>query len=532
MLFNSYEFILLFLPLALTVFFVLGKKGFQEYAIIWLVCASLFYYGWWNPSYLWLIIGSILFNYTIGRLLSEKNNSFFCHNITSKSLLTLGVAGNLFLLGYFKYTNFFIDNVNFILETNFYLEKIILPLAISFFTFQQVTFLIDSYKGLTREYSFSHYCLFVTFFPQLIAGPIVHHQEMLPQFAKKDVYKISYENLSIGLTIFFIGLFKKIVVADGIAIYAARVFGAVENNITLTLFEAWGGALAYTFQLYFDFSGYSDMAIGLARMFGILLPLNFHSPYKANNIIEFWRRWHITLSRFLRDYLYIPLGGNRKGHARRYINIFITMVIGGFWHGASWTFVAWGMLHGLYLIINHWFHMIKRFLGYDLSQSTLFGKGLARFITFSCVVIGWVFFRSQNIECANNMLQSMFGLNGVALPQAFLVYLNNMFGIGDLLDSMSWIEFRPNQLEYLPGKKLIHMFVLLLIVFCLPNTQEYMHKFNPAFEIYKGEIKSSKYRLFQFRFSAVSALLLAFVALLSLLAIQTINKAEFLYYDF
>ena len=292
MLFNSYTFIFLFLPTVLLGFHLIGKQGHHRVAIAWLVGASLFFYGWWNPAYLGLMLVSIFFNYGIGVSLGGAPKQ-----PNKKPILIFGVIVNLGLLAYFKYANFFVDNLNNIAGTDIVLEQIILPLAISFFTFQQIAYLVDAWRGETKEYNFLHYCLFVTFFPQLIAGPIVHHKEMLPQFAKDVVYKLRSKHLAIGLTIFAIGLFKKVVLADGISVYASPVFDAAEAGVVLTFFEAWGGSLAYTFQLYFDFSGYSDMAIGIARMFGIRLPLNFNSPYKATSIIDFWRKWHITLSR-------------------------------------------------------------------------------------------------------------------------------------------------------------------------------------------------------------------------------------------
>lgn len=320
----------------------------------WLILSSLFFYGWWNPAYLSLILFSMLFNYAFGTILSNGEKPKI-----RKYLLWVGVTTNLGFLGYFKYANFFVDQLNWAANSNFHLEKIILPLAISFFTFQQIAFLVDSYRHETKEFNFLQYCLFVTFFPQLIAGPIVHHKEMMPQFASNQVYKVNYKSLAIGLIIFTIGLFKKVILADGVAIYATPIFAEAEAEIAITLFSAWGGALAYTLQLYFDFSGYSDMAIGIAFMFGIKLPINFNSPYKSQSIIEFWRRWHITLSRFLRDYLYITLGGSKKGNVRRYVNLFITMLLGGIWHGAGWTFIIWGMLHGTYLMINHAWRKVR-----------------------------------------------------------------------------------------------------------------------------------------------------------------------------
>ncbi len=305
MLFNSFEFLFLFLPLTLVGFFLSSRIG-RETGILWLVAASLFFYGWWNPVYLWLIVGSTLGNYLIGaRIGAALADS---HRRQARFWLVLGVSANLALLGWFKYAHFFLDTINQFSGSEFTLPAIVLPLAISFFTFQQIAYLVDTWRGIQPEHRLSHYLLFVTFFPQLIAGPIVHHKEMLPQFLTTGETATRWSDLAVGLTIFALGLFKKAVLADGIAPYATPVFDAAARGETLTLLQAWGGALAYTLQLYFDFSGYSDMAIGAARMFGIRLPLNFHSPYKATSIVEFWRRWHMTLSRFLRDYLYIPLG--------------------------------------------------------------------------------------------------------------------------------------------------------------------------------------------------------------------------------
>ena len=342
MLFNSYGFLFLFLPVTLIVFFALGQRQrSKKLAMAWLVVTSLFFYAWWNPAYLGIMLGSIIFNYTVGFVLSAEDSP-----LAKKLVLTYGIVVNLGLLGYYKYANFFVDSLNAVFGDVIFLETILLPLAISFFTFQQIAYLIDTYRGETRELNFLHYCLFVTFFPQLIAGPIVHHKEMLPQFDRDSLYSINIRRHAVGYSIFTLGLFKKVVLADGIAAYATPAFFAADSGIELTLFEAWTGALAYTLQLYFDFSGYSDMAIGLARMFGIRLPLNFNSPYKATNIVDFWRRWHMTLSRFMRDYIYIPLGGNRQGIiGGRNANLMTTMLLGGLWHGAGWNFLFWGGLH-------------------------------------------------------------------------------------------------------------------------------------------------------------------------------------------
>lgn len=513
MLFNSHVFIFIFLPLTLLIYYKIGGIGRHRVAISWLVAASLFFYGWWNPSYLLLILISILFNYAVGVSLArgeQQNNS--------KILLALGVIGNLGLLGYYKYANFFVDNINILFASDFHLATILLPLAISFFTFQQIAYLVDAYRGETHEYDFLQYCLFVTFFPQLIAGPIVHHKEMLPQFGKEETYRFNYDNLSIGLTIFIIGLTKKVIIADSFAIYATPVFDASAVGTQISFLEAWGGALSYTFQLYFDFSGYSDMAIGLARMFGIRLPLNFHSPYKAVNIIDFWRRWHITLSRFLKDYIYIPLGGNRRGNTRRYINLFLTMLLGGLWHGAGWTFVIWGMLHGVYLIINHAFHHIRRLLGQDLKHSTTIGRTFATCITFIAIVVGWVFFRSADMQSAMNIIYGMAGLNGILLPEAWQ----------STIGSLPMVTYGSSDFEVLT--KFDNLLMGLILVWVFPNTQQIMINYRPAFETFRGEIGRHYMRFLEWKPSRTWAIISSIMAIYTTLNLTRIS--EFLYFQF
>jgi alginate O-acetyltransferase complex protein AlgI len=453
MLFNSFEFIFLFLPLALLIFFALGGYFRPLVATAWLVFASLFFYGWWNPGYLALILVSIVFNFFIGYTLV---------NHRSKILLAFGIAMNLGLLGYFKYFDFLVTNLNTLAGTTIRGADIVLPLAISFFTFQQIAYLVDVYKGEVEEHGFTRYALFVSFFPQLIAGPIVHHKEMLPQFSESKTYRWSSQNLALGVSIFVVGLFKKVIIADHLAVYAIPVFHAGDSGSTLSFFEAWGGALAYTFQLYFDFSGYSDMAIGLARMFGIALPINFNSPYKATSVIDFWRRWHMTLSRFLRDYLYIPLGGNREGKVRRYANVMITMILGGLWHGASWTFVAWGMLHGFYVLVNHGWRFLRRYFGFPAGFGFP-GRLLAIMLTFVCVVIAWVFFRAETFSGAIAILEGMAGLNGVVLDSRFNEYLPG---------GISFIEYSTLPLGAF-GSVTGILWILLggLVVWGLPSTQ-------------------------------------------------------------
>ncbi len=506
MLFNSYEFIFVFLPVTLLVFWRIGGIGHHRAAIAWLVGASLFFYAWWNPAYLGLILASMLFNYAVGVALGCRPH---------KGLLVFGVTANLALLGYYKYANFFATTVNDLSALNWHLEHIVLPLAISFFTFQQIAYLVDAWKGEAREYSFLHYCLFVAFFPQLIAGPIVHHREMLPQFAQPNVYRLNHGFLALGLSIFTIGLFKKVMVADNLAPYASEAFAAVARGTPLTFFEAWRGTLAYSFQLYFDFSGYSDMAIGLAAMFGIQLPLNFASPYKATSIIDFWKRWHMTLSRFLRDYLYFPLGGNRKGPVRRYLNLLITMVLGGLWHGAAWTFVAWGALHGIFLIINHAWRSLRGRLGWP-GDSALAGW-TGRVLTFLCVALAWVFFRAADFDSAMRMMHGLVGLNGFAWPGAAAE-----FGIvGQWLSGVG-IQFADSD-YFKGGRDVLIMGLLLTLVWRAPNTQELMADHFPL----AADKASTTLR---WRPTRAWAMLLSGAALFSVLRLSQVS--EFLYFQF
>ncbi len=461
MLFNSWTFLLFFLPVTVAGFFLIGARGHHRIAIAWLVGTSLVFYGWWNPAYLGLLLASMLFNYALGVQLAQRNGERM-----GKTLLILGVAANLAVLGYYKYANFFVDTAHVLTGMDLHLERIILPLAISFFTFQQVAYLVDAWQGQTREYNFLHYSLFVIFFPQLIAGPIVHHREILPQFARNDIYRPSADHFAAGLTILAIGLFKKVVIADNMAPLATPVFDAAARGEAIDFFSAWTGVFAYTFQLYFDFSGYSDMAIGLARLFGIRLPLNFHSPYRATNIIDFWRRWHMTLSRFLRDYLYIPLGGNRKGPARRHINLLVTMLLGGLWHGAGWTYVVWGGLHGFYLVVNHlWRGMWTRPL--DRWWSRL----IARSLTLLAVMVAWVFFRAQDFAAAQHLLSAMANLPDAVAGLA-----------GPLADPLRTlgIRFEGGTLDARDLELLLWLVFWMTVVWYWPNTQEWMARARPA----------------------------------------------------
>ncbi|MEL6938652.1 MAG: MBOAT family O-acyltransferase [Cyanobacteria bacterium J06598_1] len=391
LLFNSFAFVFFFFPIVLLGTYLTYKKSSVAY--FWLVGASLFFYGWWNPANLPLILGSAVANYWMGRRLSHQ---------PQKSLLTLGIAANLLALGYFKYTHFFVDTLNSLFSDAYVVKEIVLPLAISFFTFQQVAYLVDAYRGETQDYSFMQYLLFVTFFPQLIAGPIVHHREMTQQFERLGQKPFTWEDLATGLVIFTIGLMKKTLIADNLSPFVVQAFSTVESGALLSSIEAWRAALSYTFQLYFDFSGYADMAIGSALAIGIRLPINFDSPYKSHDVIEFWRRWHMTLSRFLKDYLYIPLGGKYN----RSRNLLITMLLGGLWHGAGWTFIVWGGLHGAFLSINHaW----KRC---EIQLPVVLGW----LITFIAVLHSWVVFRAESLAGALRLFSSMYSFNLTAQP--------------------------------------------------------------------------------------------------------------------
>jgi D-alanyl-lipoteichoic acid acyltransferase DltB (MBOAT superfamily) len=403
LLYNSFQFLFVFLPICLLVYFVTARAS-RGLANVTLCIASFYFYAWkkdWHVDVrLLTIIGiSIAVNYSIGLLLREQRLA----GRRAFAALTIGVVANLTALAYYKYANFALWNWAALTGRHFSPLAIALPLGISFFTFTQIAFLVDAYRGKARELGFARYCLFVAFFPHLIAGPIVHHSELMPQFAAAGAKRWLPVNVHIGIAFLTLGLFKKVIIADTCAPWADRVFDAAGS---VGFLDAWRGAIAYTMQLYFDFSGYSDMAIGLAMMFNIRLPDNFNSPYKSLNIVDFWRRWHMTLSRFLRDYLYIPLGGNRKGEGRRQLNLMLTMLLGGIWHGAGWNFAAWGAYHGALLTINHAWE----------KRGTALPTWLARFATFIAVVVGWVMFRASSINVAADRLRSMAGFAPASAP--------------------------------------------------------------------------------------------------------------------
>ncbi|MBD5416775.1 MAG: MBOAT family protein [Desulfovibrio sp.] len=401
MIFSSPEFVLLFLPATVLLYYALLRGGYARFIGFFLFSASLVYYAWWRPENLLVILASIIFNYAFGQALGRLDR-------WRKAVFILGVAANLAALGFYKYTDFALRTLNSLLATDLPMQGIILPLGISFFTFQQVAYLSDIFMRKhdpAREH-FLDYCCFVCFFPQLVAGPIVHHQEMMPQFHDAKNQEINWENIFNGIVLFSIGLAKKVLIADNLSPLVKYCF---ETSPSLTFAEAALGSTCYTLQLYFDFSAYSDMAVGAALLFNIRLPWNFDSPYKALDIQDFWRRWHITLSRWLRDYLYIPLGGNRKGKRRTLGNLVMTFLLGGLWHGAAWTFVIWGALHGIALAV----HRLWRDAGLRLPRL------LGWFLTFVFVSLAWVVFRAPDMQSLRRFAKGFLGLNGFSFSAPF-----------------------------------------------------------------------------------------------------------------
>ena len=466
MLFNSFSFLFFYLPIVLAGYFLLGRSGRPLLPAAWLAAASLFFYGYWEIRYVPLLLASITVNYLGGRLIGA------CTGPARKRALVAALAANLCLLAWYKYANFFVDSVNTLAHAagagGLQPLDIVLPIGISFFTFTQIAFLVDCYRGEVREYRFIHYVLFVSYFPHLIAGPVLHHREMMPQFADAANTRPHASHFAIGLSIFVVGLAKKVLIADNLSPLAIPVFAVGAEP---TLIEAWIGVLAYTFQLYFDFSGYSDMAIGLSRLFGVKLPLNFNSPYQAVNIAEFWRRWHITLSRFLRDYLYIALGGSRCGQAMRYRNLMLTMLLGGLWHGAGWTFVIWGGLHGLYLVLQQAWQRV-----FGAARAYRWLRWWPGVLTFLAVMLAWVFFRAPDVATAWDITGALVGANGVSLPRGLASHAASLaqWGLHPAFDGIRWIELAGPGLPVLLGA--------MLLAFKAPNTQEIFFLYEPAIE--------------------------------------------------
>ena len=500
MLFSSYTFLFQFLP-ATVLAFAAARRHSPRAGIMVLVGASLFFYGAWRPVYLLLFAASVAVNFALGLRMEDP--------LRRRGIGTFGVALNLAVLCYFKYTNFIFDSLNTLTGAPLPFVNIILPLGISFFTFQQIAYLVDVMRGAKVERDIVSYTLFVSFFPHLIAGPLVHHAEMIPQFKRGRTGR-SAVLAARGLAIFAAGLFKKVVIADNLAQFVSPVFAHLDAGGGVTTPWAWLATLAYTLQIYFDFSGYSDMAIGLALLFGIRLPVNFRSPYQATSIIEFWRRWHITLSRFLRDYLYIPLGGNRLGEQRRYVNLLVTMLLGGLWHGAGWNFLVWGGLHGIYLSINH---LWRGWRGSkpEVSIKGLMLKGAGWAITFFAVVVAWVFFRAKTAAGAWQMLQGLFGIEAGSSAYASP-------GILRLMDLPMLVG--EERLLLIGGGAVA---LALAIALCLPNV--------PQLFRYREYRRAPEWAAWvRWRPNAAWALLSALALAISLFGMW--QRLEFLYFQF
>lgn len=496
MLFHTPEFLFAFLPIVLLGYFLLARwSGVVPFA--WLALSSLFFYGVWDYGYLPLILASIASNFTLGSGIVRLQASGEMRR--AKALAAFGIAANVGALVYYKYLAFLAGEMNWMFGLQLTVPNIVLPIGISFYTFTQIAFLVDASRGKVKEKSFLNYLLFVTYFPHLVAGPILHHSEMMPQFADRKNTRFDRRNLAAGITFLSMGLFKKIFVADGLAPSASHFFDGLAVGGGITTYEAWHAALAYTLQLYFDFSGYSDMAVGLSLMFNVNLPVNFYSPYRSTSIIDFWRRWHMTLSRFLRDYIYIPLGGSRHGAGRRYVNLMSTMLIGGIWHGASTTFVVWGALHGAFLTINHgWRALLKTF---PLRvQALLSSRACIPFYwlaTFVAVVFGWVVFRAPTVETAWTIWGAMVQLGTLAIPP-------NASG------EIAWIG------------------MLVLWVAIGPNTNELM-----GYRYGTEEMDSPHPFAFRWQPTKAWALLIATMLMLTMvIAMTQREKLEFLYFQF
>lgn len=516
MLFSSWQFIFGFLPVTLAVFLLLPAR-WRTARKIWLTLASFFFYAYWKVEYVPLLAGSILFNYGTAELLLR------CRGRKAGRLLLLGgIAGNLGLLAYFKYTNFLLSTLAQLSGHSLARWDILLPLAISFFTFTQIAYLVDVFRDHTRHYRFLDYALFVVFFPHLIAGPIVRHWEIIPQYANREL-RPNGVDLGAGGLLFLLGLYKKLLLADPVSRFAVAVYGAADQGLAISSFDAWLGTLAFALQIYFDFSGYSDMAIGLARMFGIQFPANFDSPYRAGSIIDFWRRWHMTLTRFFREYVYFALGGSRCGPLRQSGNLMATMLLSGLWHGAGWTFVIWGGLHGAFLLINHRWRSWVRSRGWRLTHWSW--RTACVLLTFSAVLLSWVFFRASSLSSAGHLLASMTGWHGVSVPAEFarcgpgVESLVARLGIAVTPDTthLSSADYR---------SALLWCAALLFLSWFFPNTQQLLTSYQPTLEAIE---RAPPFRL---RLNARAGLVCGLLFFFVLRGYFTVTPSPFLYFNF
>jgi D-alanyl-lipoteichoic acid acyltransferase DltB (MBOAT superfamily) len=540
MLFNSIEFLFIFLPVTLAGFYLLGTIS-RASAIRWLILVSLVFYAWWRPVNVLIIAPSIVINYTFARILLRLNESEGSQSL-SKAVLTLGILFNVAFLGFFKYTDFISSTVNDVFGANLVLRHIILPLGISFITFQKIAFLADIQAGRVRSFTFQDYCTFVLFFPQLIAGPIVHYREMMPQFHTASC-RFDKENFAVGLTLLFFGLFKKVFFADKIALFVTPIYERAAVGGGTSFLLAWMAAIGFTLQIYFDFSGYSDMALGLARFFGIRLPQNFDSPLRTSSIIDFWLRWHMTLTRFLTAYIYNPLalwltrrrlakgqlgfgGRNTTVGAFFFLLMFpiiITMFVSGLWHGAGYGFIVWGLLHGFYLTINHGCRVIAARLWPNRMSYVRFMKPAGWVLTFISVTAAMVFFRSPTMTSAVDVVKGLIGLNGIALPQALFDRLGPLgaalhglgvngtksWGIRDFAETAIWIS------------------LLMFVALACPNTLQILSRYEPALGVRR---QLGIGRILEWGTSLPWAIAISAIAAVAIVSIG--GPSQFLYWQF
>jgi alginate O-acetyltransferase complex protein AlgI len=526
MLFNSPIFLFVFLPATVAAYILLRQLAGPRAVLGLLLFASVLFYAWWNPLYVPLLGALAAFNFAIARAMAAQRRAARPDRVSL--LLTLGIAGDLMTLGYFKYTDFLIETANVLLRTDFMLQHILLPLGISFFTFQKIAYLVDSSRGEVAEHDFLEYCFFVSFFPQLLAGPITHHQMIFSQIKGPWAFAVKPSNFMLGLTIFVIGLFKKVVLADNFAPFVNPVYEAAAAGQPLDFFTAWQGAVAFKFQLYYDFCGYSEMALGAARLFGIQLPLNFNSPYRALNVVDFWRRWHMTLTRFLRDYVYIPLGGSRRGTLRLYRNLMVTLALSGLWHGAAWHFAIWGAVQGATMVANHAWRSVWRPI------NAWWSHAIARLVTFFVLTAVLVLHRAPSLEVALRVYRGM-----VNLPDSW------QNGLGPLADVLSWagMRFEGPPVSHEQLILLLWLVLWLALMWFLPNTQQLLARWHPAFNYGLAERQRDPPLLerlpvfaphwqgrLEWRPTAIGAILIGVLAALALLNLQHVS--EFLYFRF
>jgi alginate O-acetyltransferase complex protein AlgI len=545
MLFNSYEFIFAFLPITLAGFFTLGTIS-RPWALRWIIFVSIFFYAWWRPLNVLIIAPSILINFAFARTLRQLGEDKKSAQ-TSKLLLVLGIAFNVLFLGYFKYIDFGRSAINDLFGTNLVLTHVILPLGISFITFQKIAFLVDVHAKKIKSFTFQDYCLFVLFFPQLIAGPIVHYREMMPQFQNASC-RFNKENVAVGLTLLSFGLFKKVVLADQIATFVTPIYERAVAGGQISLVLAWVAAIGFTLQIYFDFSGYTDMALGIARFFGIRLPQNFNSPLQASSIIDFWLRWHMTLTRFLTAYVYNPLvlwltrsrmSKGLPGLTGRGTTIgafatllmfplLLTMFISGLWHGAGYGFIVWGLLHGVYLTINHAWRFVVPRLWQARRQYAHIMRPLGQLLTFVSVTLSMVFFRSPTIASAIDILQGMIGQHGVSLQQTTFDRLGSF---GHWLHKIGVTSVGP-ELWVDQGLEKMMPWILgsLLIALALPNTLEILDRYEPALGVKPSKIGSAVRGMLKWDMSITWSVAVAILVVIGVLSLA--GPSEFLYWQF